>query len=485
MRFLGRSLTALFLAALTVGLLAWAGQITFAALEERRDREGGGPPARERVLAANVVAAEAGEIVPVLTAFGEVRARRVLELRAPVGGRVVALADGFEEGGTVEAGQVLMRVDPASAESALAVARADLAGAEAEARDAARNLELAEAELAGAEAQRDLQARALQRQVDLTARGVGAAAAREQAELALANAEQTILTRRGAIAQAETRVDSAALAIERARIALAEAERDVADRVLEAEFGGQLSDISIQAGGLVSANEQVGTLIDPTDLEVAFRLSAAEHARLLDRDGALVGAEVTAVLDVLGLDLEAAGRITREAAAVGEGQTGRVVYARLRGARGFRPGDFVRVSVQEPALARAIRLPATALSARGRVLALGEEDRLEEVEVTLLRRQGDDVIVRGPLDGRDVVAERTPVLGAGIKVRPLRPGAAGAEPAAPEMVALDPERRARIVAFIEGNARMPGDVKQRLLTQLQEEEVPAAMVSRIEGRMGG
>ncbi|PWJ14403.1 efflux RND transporter periplasmic adaptor subunit [Jannaschia seohaensis] len=485
MRFLGRSLTALFLAALTLALFAWAGQIVYTARQAQEEDGRRSPPVRERVLAANVVTAEPQEIVPVLTAFGEVRARRVLELRAPVGGRVVELADGFEEGGRVEAGQVLMRIDPASAESALAVARADLAGAEAEARDAARSLELARAELAGAEAQRDLQARALQRQVDLSARGVGAAATREQAELALASAEQTILTRRGAVASAETRVDSAALAIDRARIALAEAERDVADRVLEAEFAGTLSEVSIQAGGLVSANEQVASLIDPTDLEVSFRLSAAEHARLLDRDGALVGAPVAAVLDVLGLDLEATGRITREAPAVGEGQTGRVVFAKLEGARGFRPGDFVRVAVEEPALARAIRLPATALSAQGHVLALGEDDRLEEVEVTLLRRQGDDVIVRGPLAGRDVVATRTPVLGEGIKVRPLRPGSAEETPAGPEMVALDPERRARIVAYIEGNTRMPGDVKQRLLTQLEADEVPAAVVTRIEGRMGG
>ncbi|TFL18771.1 efflux RND transporter periplasmic adaptor subunit [Jannaschia formosa] len=485
MRFLGRSLTALFLAALTLGLLAWAGQITYSAMQSDEEEGRGGPPARERVLAANVVTADPQEIVPVLTAFGEVRARRVLELRAPVGGRVVELAESFEEGGRVEAAQVLMRVDPASAESALAVARADLAGAEAEARDARRSLELAQAELEGAEAQRDLQARALQRQIDLSERGVGAAATREQAELALASAEQTILTRRGAIAAAETRVDSAALAIDRARIALAEAERDLADRVLAAEFDGTLSEVSIQAGGLVSANEQVATLIDPTDLEVSFRLSAAEHARLLDGDGALVGAPVTAVLDVLGLDLAATGRITREASAVGEGQTGRVVYARLGDAKGFRPGDFVRVTVQEPALAQAILLPATALSAQNRVLALGEEDRLEEVEVTLLRRQGNDVIVRGPLAGRDVVAARTPVLGAGIKVRPMRPEAGQAEPEAPEMVLLDPERRARIIAYIEGNARMPGDVKQRLLTQLESDEVPAAMITRIEDRMGG
>jgi hypothetical protein len=198
-----------------------------------------------------------------------------------------------------------------------------------------------------------------------------------------------------------------------------------------------------------------------------------------------VGAEVKALLDVLGLDIEAQGRITREAPAVGEGQTGRVVFARLADAKGFRPGDFVRVTVEEPALSRAIRLPAPALSAQNSVLVLGEDDRLEEVEVTLLRRQGDDVIVRGPLAGRDVVATRTPVLGAGIKVRPIRPQTADSEPEAPEMVALDDERRARLVALVEANVRIPGDVKQRMLSRLQAPEVPVEMVQRLEERAGG
>lgn len=482
MRFFGRSLVGLFLLAVTAGLLAWAAQITLAALDARQDRDGGGPPARERVLAANVVAATPQTITPILTAFGEVRARRVLEVRAPSSGRLVDLAEGFEDGGTVRAGQTLLRIDTSGAEADLAVARAELAGAEAELRDATRALTLAEAELAGAEAQRDLQAAALRRQRDLAQRGVGSTAAVETAELTLSAAEQTILTRQGAIAQAQTRIESAALDIERARILRDNADRDLTDRTVVAAFDGQLSDVSVLRGGLVSANEQIATLIDPTALEVVFSLSAAQHARLLDERGALIGAPVRAILDVQGLSLAATGTVTRESATVGESQTGRRVFATLESSRGFRPGDFLRVEVEEPAIERAIRLPATALSPQSTVLALGEEDRLEEIPVELLRRQGDDVLVRGPLRDRDVVAERTPVLGAGIKVRPLRPGAA---PETPELVTLDPERRARLKAFVSANARMPDERKARLLAQLDDEAVPADVIARLESRMGG
>jgi multidrug efflux pump subunit AcrA (membrane-fusion protein) len=485
MRFLTRSLSALLLAALTLALLAWAAQIVISALETRAADAAAPRPERERVFAVNVITATPAPETPVITAFGEVRAAATLELRAPVGGRVVMLDPAFVEGGRVAAGAVLMEIDPADAEAEVALARADLSEAEASLRDAGRRLELARAEVAQAEAQRALQIRALERQQALGDRGVGTSAAREAAELALSSAEQAILSRRQAEAQAETALDAAGTLLERRRIALEVARRELGDRVLRAEFAGLLSDVSIRRGGLVSVNERLGELVDPTALEVAFRLSTAQHARLAA--GGIEGAAVRAVLDVEGLDLEARGRITREAPATGEGQTGRLVFAELSGARGFRPGDFVRVEVEEPPLAQAIRLPATALSAAGDVLLVTQDERLEAVPVRLLRRQGDDVLVEGAIAGREVVAERAPALGAGIKVRPVRPRADGAADAPParEMISLDPERRARLVAFVEGNRRMPAEMRERLIAQLSAEEVPAATVARIEGRMGG
>ena len=49
---------------------------------------------------------------------------------------------------------------------------------------------------------------------------------------------------------------------------------------------------------------------------------------------------------------------------------------------------------------------------------------------------------------------------------------------------IDPERRARLIAFVEGNGFIPTDVRERMLRQLNEAEVPARMVARLEARMG-
>ncbi|MBM1814199.1 efflux RND transporter periplasmic adaptor subunit [Pseudosulfitobacter pseudonitzschiae] len=486
MRFLRQSLIGLVLTALTLVLLLYAGNLVRGAVQERMSRVTKAPPARERTFAVTLVRAEAGDVVPELDTFGEVQSRRTLELRAAVAGRVTEMADSFEDGGSVAEGDVLVQLDPADAQSTLDRVQADIADAKAELRDAQRTLDLNRDDQVAAQEQADLREKAFQRQVDLETRGVGTAAAVETAELAASAARQAVLSRRQAVTSAEARIDQANTTLARTEIALAEAQRRLADTTLRAPFDGTLSLTNVTLGRLVSANEKLADLIDPDALEVSFRVSTAQYARLLDDAGALLRAPVQVTLDVAGIDLQATGTISRASVEAGEAQTGRLVFARLDGARGFKPGDFVTVKVQEPELQDVIRLPSSALGADDTVLVLGEGDRLETIRVAVLRRQGDTILVRGDgLEGREVVEARSPLLGAGIAVTPLRIGREEAVPAVPEMLELSAERRARLVAFVEANDRMPQEAKARVLAQLAEPQVPAQMVARIESRMGG
>ena len=487
MRFFGRATGGLFLAALTLALLAAAVWVIVAAVQERMAGEGPARPAEERVVSANVVTVETGRVVPVLTAYGEVRAVRRLELRAPSGGRVAELSASFADGAEVAAGEVLLRLDPAEATAARDLAAAALAEAEAAAREAARALLLARDDLAQTEAQVALRKQALQRQRDIAARGAGSAAAVETAELAAAQADQARLGSRAALAQAEAAVDQAAIAVDRARIGLSEAERGLRDTVIRAEFDGRLDGVAaIVAGGQVGANERLGEIIDPSALEVGFRMSALELGRLVDPAGEVVTAPVTARLEVAGGGIAATGRILRVGASGAEAGGGRVVYAGLDAVAGLRPGDFVTVTVEEPALEAVAVLPATAVDAEGRVLALDAGARLQEVAVEVLRRQGDRVIVApGALAGREVVAERSPLLGAGIKVRPVRPDEREEAQVGGAGVALTEARRAALVAAVERNGALTAAARADLLEQLRQERVPADVVARIEARAGG
>ncbi|WP_209426025.1 HlyD family efflux transporter periplasmic adaptor subunit [Pararhodobacter sp. SW119] len=486
MRFLSRSLIAVFLAAMTLGLLGLAGLIVQGAFSDRAAQDAPERTARERIFTARVVTIQPGEIAPDLVAYGEVRARRTLEMRAPFAGRVIEIAQGVEDGAAVTAGQVLIRLDPADAESVRDLAGADLRRAEADLRDAARSLDLARADVAEAQAQADLRRRAFERRRTLSERGVGTEAAIEEAELAFAASRAAVIARFQAEAQAEARLEAAETTLERQRINLAEAERRLAETAITAGFTGVLSDVTVVAGGLVGSNERLAQLIDPDALEVAFRLSTAQYLRLLDDDGNLIDSAGQATIDLGGQTITSPIRLVRASPAVGEGQTGRLLYAELQAPRGFRPGDFVTVRVAEPPLQGVALVPATAVDANGGVLVLGAGDRLETGQVDLLRRQDDMVLIRAHgLNGQEVVTARTPLLGAGIRIRPERDETGEARAPAP-MVALNTARRAALVARVTENATLPDPVRSRILNQLEAESVPAQLIERLEqGHQGG
>lgn len=480
MRFLTRSLVALFLGAVVLGLLGLAGSLVRDAMVARAERGEMPRQARERVFSVRVLTVQPGEVAPVLSAYGEVVSRRTLELRAPMAGRILSLADGFEDGAAVRAGQVLIELDPSDALAARDLVQTDLARATNEVADARRALDLSRQDRAETEAQAALRERAFLRRQELTTRGIATEANVEEAELAWAAARAAVIARRQSEAQAEARLATAETALERTRISLAEAERRVAETRIAAGFDGVLSGAGVVEGGQVGTNERLATVIDANALEVSFRLSTAQYLRLLDPAGDLIAARAEIALDISGEAITSPATLARVAPAVGEGQSGRVVYAALEAPRGFRPGDFVTVRITEPALPGVAMVPAAAVDSAGGVLVLGPDDRLEAASVEIVRRQGDFVLIRaGELAGREIVSARNPLLGAGIRVRPQRDEGALA-PTEPELIALDPDRRAALIAQVEGNTQMPDQVRTRILSQLEQEQVPARLVERIE-----
>ena len=99
-------------------------------------------------------------------------------------------------------------------------------------------------------------------------------------------------------------------------------------------------------------------------------------------------------MEGLGKNLTADADLIRDSGAVGEGQSGRMLFATMKDARGFMPGDFVLLSVTEPLQNYVVKLPASAINANSEVLLLTTKDRLETLEVELVRRQGNEILVR-------------------------------------------------------------------------------------------
>ncbi|MDO5527838.1 MAG: HlyD family efflux transporter periplasmic adaptor subunit [Paracoccus sp. (in: a-proteobacteria)] len=424
MKFLVRTLTGLVVAALTAGLLVLAVFQIWQAAQERASRSGPARQAQEMVYTASLLRIEPQELTPRLDVYGTVQARRRLELRAGSGGQIIWMAPELHEGGQVRQGQLLLRLDPASAEAARDTQRAALADARQNALDAEAMIDIARDDLAAAEAQARLRADALRRQQDLGARGLGTSAEREAAALAVSSADQAVLSRRSALAQAESAVGASGSALQRAEIALREAERALADTEIRAGFAGRVTEVAAVEGGLVSANEQLAQIIDPASLEVMLPLSLDQYSRLagagLERaEALLIAAPGTAPIPA---------RLDRAAASVAEGGAGRTVFADIgAGGEMLRPGDFVLVQITEPPVSGAALVPAAAIGGDGAVLVAAEDGRLSAHGVEVLHRQGNEVIIAVPpaLAGARIVAERAPQLGTGIRVR--EPGAPAEE----------------------------------------------------------
>jgi len=360
-------------------------------------------------------------ITPVMQAFGEIQSRRNLEIRSKIAGTVLSVSENFITGGKVHAGQPLVELDPVDLQTALERTKTDQTDAKNERDDAISAFAIARDELIAAENQQALQERALQRQLDLLERNVGTEAGVEAAQLSAAQAMMSVLSARRNLAQSQTRENTSQTALTRAGISLAEAKRNLSHTTIRAEFDGTLSDVSIVAGRILSANEQIAELIDDSSLEVSFRISTAQHARLLDGGGILQRLPVTVSLDAFDVDNQSTGQIDRVGADVSQGQTGRQIFANLSAHSGLKSGDFVTVRIEEPSIDGVALLPAAALGSDGTLLVLGEDNRLQTVPVTIRHRQGDDVIIDTKnLTGKDVVTERTALIGPGVKVKPQR-----------------------------------------------------------------
>ncbi len=430
MAALVRTGAGLALGGISLALVLIAGGVLYQAFEQGA-APGVAKVPREKLYAVEVGTLTAETVTPVITSYGHLVSGRTLELRSAVAGPLIELAPGFRDGGSIAAGEVLFRIDPAKLESALSFARVDVAEAEADLAEARSGLELAKLEVDAAQSQLDLRRQAVARQEDLRARGVSTSAEVETAALARAAAEQTLVNRRQVVAADEARVDQAQIAVERSQLALGDANRALTDATVTAPFAGIISAPDAMIGRLVAVNEMLGMLIDPSEMEVSFRLSKNQFSRLLDATGQLNRTAVTVLVQSGKTETEIKATLDRAGAEVGDDQIGRLVYARLTDPdpKSVKPGDFVTVRIAETPLDGVAQIPASAVSADERILVVGENNRLEEIAVMPVRNQGDTLIVSGVPFGRHYVRARAQQLGAGIQVDPI--------------IAADPENAAK------------------------------------------
>jgi membrane fusion protein (multidrug efflux system) len=313
----------------------------------------GAPP----VMIANV---ELRDLEERIDATGELVAKEEAQIASEVSGRITEIL--VDEGEAVEAGQVLLEIDPERRNLERADARAGLAEAGAALGEQKRDYERA----------RTLHERGIASDADLDQAGTALALAGSRAEAA------------------------------RARVGVA--ERAVRDASVRAPFAGMIARREVSRGEFVNLGQPLFELVALDPVEVEFHLSERDSSRVA------VGQEVRVsvapfpsetfqgVVTVVSPTIDARTRTLRVKAQI-DNHDGRL-----------RPGLFARadlgIAVREgillvPEEAILLRSDGSVVFRRGegnrveRVIVETGEHRGARVEITHGLASGDQVVTRG------------------------------------------------------------------------------------------
>jgi len=373
----------------------------------------------ERVWAVGAATVALETTRPRIPLFGQVVAGRSVDLRPLVAGRIAAVGPGFREGGYVAEGELLIAIDRFDFETTRALRAAELAEARAALREVEADLAGARAQLKEDGRQLDLLRREADRRRRLRERGAISQKAVDDGELALSRQQQAASQRRNAVERFTARVERQKAAIRRAEAGLARAERDLAGTRLTSPFGGWLVDIGVEIGKPVGIRERVARLVDASRLEIGVSIPNGIFGDL-DAGEGIVGRRLTAVWRTGETVRSFPARIARLEGEIDAASGGIAVFASLEALpenTRLRAGAFVELLLEGPELQDAVRLPASAVFDGGRVYRVGADDRLEAVEVAVRAREGETLLVQGPLEnGERIVLTRFPEIAPGVKV---------------------------------------------------------------------
>lgn len=341
-----------------------------------------------------VIEAQLGPVRLGESFVGRIESRQTIEVRARISGFIQERA--FEAGQRVAAGDLLFRIEKETYQAEVARLRADLAAAEAAARNAQARLRRAEA-LA------------------------------EQGNIAQEELEQ----RRAESLTAEA-------AIEQARAALQQGEIDLGYTDINARIGGRIGRANYDVGDLVGPESRPLTRIVTLDpMYVVFQVSQEELVGA-EQEAAAAG-QTAAAFQVRvqltdGSEYPHSGEVDYVGISVERGTDTVPVRAVLPNPDGkLRDGQFVQVRVEQKEAQQAIIIPQAAIQAdqQGRyVLTVTPENRVAVTRIEVGEAlDGGRITVRSGLSPGDrIVIQGIQRLQPDMTVEPRpveRPGAEG------------------------------------------------------------
>lgn len=374
----------------------------------------------ETAYVVETVAVERGTNRPTVSVYGEVVSAARVELRALVGGEIVEVSPSVKVGGSVKAGETLLRIDPFSYEGALVEARANLAEARAEMAAAEARVALKTGALEQVQTQLELGERDLERAQTLVQRQAGTEQSVDERRLLVSQRRQSLDQLTNEIAIENAGITQQAAAIERLEWRVRSAERDLADTALKAPFDGVVQAEEVEVGRRIGENDLAVALDQANAVDVEFTLSDRQYGALVSGADGLEGTAVAVTWRIGETPQTYRAVIERVAAEITSARGGIQVYAHISAEADHalpRPGAFVEVRLPGRSFDNTMRLAAASVYDRDHVFAV-RDSRLTRRAVTVLAQDGETVIVDGELaPGDHVLVTRIAEAGEGVLVK--------------------------------------------------------------------
>jgi membrane fusion protein (multidrug efflux system) len=283
-----------------------------------------------------------------IRASGDLRARFQTMIAAEIAGRVTDLS--VDEGGSVEEGAVVIKIDPERRRLDLAAAQARLAQARANLRQETSKVD---------------------RVRKLRSENISSEERLEEAETALLLAESSV------------RAEEAAVGV---------ATRALKDASVSAPFAGLVARRSVELGEYVEPGKDLFELVSMSPLDVTFSLPELDSQRVTLGQSIqiTVAAPANKVFDA---------KVTFIAPTVDPGTRTLRIKAEIDNAEGIlRPGLFARVLVGTDQRRSVLMVPEEALVQReggAWLFLIGEGDRVRRIQVETGRQNKGRIEVRG------------------------------------------------------------------------------------------
>ena len=199
-------------------------------------------PPEERVWTVAAVPATRSSVQPTIRAFGEIVARREVELHPLVAGPVIEVGDNFVDGGFVQEGEFLIAIETLDYDTAVREIEAQISATQSRIEDYQNERLGEEDKLEVFQEQRHLNRRDLERREKLLERGTGTQKSLDVARLAFNTATTRVIETRQTIARLSSMIGERSAEIERLEAMLERAREDLVRTRLNAPVPSSYGD---------------------------------------------------------------------------------------------------------------------------------------------------------------------------------------------------------------------------------------------------